>query len=183
MKIYTKTGDTGMTSLWGHGNPKRVPKDDLRVDIYGTIDEANAVIGVAVSLLQSDGGAAIPSMLNGIQNILFALGADLSNVSPNRQNRLADDAVLTLERWIDQLEEHLPALKQFILPGGDPAAASLHQARTVVRRAERRMVALVSEEESFAPHLKYLNRLSDFLFVAAREINRSKGLSDIKAEF
>ncbi|MCL4318562.1 MAG: cob(I)yrinic acid a,c-diamide adenosyltransferase [Firmicutes bacterium] len=182
MKIYTKTGDTGMTSLWGHGNPKRVPKDDLRVDIYGTIDEANAVIGVAVSLLQS-GGEVIPAMLNRIQNILFALGADLSNVSPNRQNHLADDAVLTLEGWIDQLEEHLPALKQFILPGGDPAAASLHQARTVVRRAERRMVALVSEEESFASHLKYLNRLSDFLFVAAREINRLKGLSDIKAEF
>lgn len=182
MKIYTKTGDTGVTSLWGHGNLKRVSKDDLRVDIYGTIDEANAVIGVAVSFLE-EGESAVPPMLKTIQNTLFALGADLSNVSPDRENRLSEDATSALEKWIDQLEDSLPALTQFILPGGCPAAALLHQARTVVRRAERRMVILVQADESFGPHLQYLNRLSDFLFVAARVANKTKGLPDIKAEF
>ncbi len=171
-----------MTSLWGHGDVKRVSKNDPRVDVYGTIDEANAVVGIALSFLKSE-DSSITGMLILIQNTLFALGADLSNVSPDRANRLPDDSVEVLEKWIDQLEEHLPPLRQFILPGGDPAAAILHQARTVVRRAERRMVALVNVDASFALHLKYLNRLSDFLFVAAREANRLKGVSDIKAEF
>ncbi|OLZ10565.1 cob(I)yrinic acid a,c-diamide adenosyltransferase [Sulfobacillus thermosulfidooxidans] len=182
MKIYTKTGDGGMTSLWGHGDIKRVPKDHLRVEAYGTIDEANALIGVARSFLEQD-AQTLDGMLNQIQNTLFALGADLSNVSPDRENRLEAVQIETIEHWIDDLEEHLVPLQQFILPGGHPSAAFLHQARTVVRRAERRLVPLVNADGSYALHLQYLNRLSDFLFVAARDANRAHHVRDIIAEF
>lgn len=182
MKIYTKTGDAGMTSLWGHGDVKRVPKDDPRVEIYGTIDEANAIVGIARSFLESQ-KTALCVMLDQIQNTLFSVGADLSNVSPDRQDRFHPVEIKTMEQWIDQLEEHLPALTQFILPSGHLSAAFLHQARTVVRRAERRLVPYVNVDGSYAEHLKYLNRLSDFLFVAAREANRLAGIEDTRAEF
>ncbi|AUW93298.1 cob(I)yrinic acid a,c-diamide adenosyltransferase [Sulfobacillus sp. hq2] len=180
MKIYTKTGDTGLTSLWGHGGMKRVPKDGVRVESYGAVDEANAAIGVARAYLAP---GRLDNMLRQIQNDLFGLGADLSNISPDRTDRLSDQAVEMLEQWIDLLDQGLPALRQFILPGGAPAAAFLQQARTIVRRAERRLVALIQEEPSYALQLKYLNRLSDFLFVAAREANQVAGVSDELAQF
>ncbi len=180
MKIYTKTGDTGMTSLWGHGGMKRVTKDSLRVESYGAVDEANAVIGVARAYLQPGG---LDAALLAVQNHLFAVGADLSNISPDRTDRLDSGAVDSLEQGIDAMEKDLPALRQFILPAGTPAAAFLQQARTVARRAERRLVALAQEDGSYGPQLKYLNRLSDFLFVAARAANRAAGVEDTDAQF
>jgi cob(I)alamin adenosyltransferase len=180
MKIYTKTGDTGMTSLWGHDGLKRVSKDSIRVESYGAVDEANAAIGAARTYL---GESLLDSTLLTVQNALFAVGADLSNISPDRVDRLEPLQLGFLEDAIDQLEESLTPLRQFILPTGSRASAFLQVARTVVRRAERRVVALVAEEPSYALQLKYLNRLSDFLFVAAREANRAAGTEDTAAKF
>lgn len=174
MKIYTRTGDKGETGLWGGS---RISKDAVRINAYGTVDECNAVLGIARTL-------AVPpdldAMLAHIQNQLFIVGADLAapaDQAPAIARVSADDAAV-LERWIDELESSLPPLKQFIIPGGSPAAAYLHLARTVCRRAERWTVALAREEPSVAPVVVYLNRLSDFLFVAARTANRRAGVED-----
>jgi cob(I)alamin adenosyltransferase len=167
-KIYTRGGDAGETSL---GDGKRVPKHDPRVAAYGTVDEANAVIGLA--RLHTSG---VPdAMLSRIQNDLFDLGADLCTPEEGRKGtgalRIIAAQVLRLEAEIDAMNERLEPLNSFILPGGTPAAAALHLARTVVRRAERLMTELADIEPVNAEAIKYANRLSDHLFVLARHVN------------
>ena len=179
-KIYTRTGDAGTTGL---GTGARVAKDDPRIAAYGTVDETNAVIGLVRQHLQP--GSDIDTMLVRIQNDLFDLGADLC--VPDRGEelkfeplRIVVGQVERLEREIDQLNGELSPLKSFILPGGSPASAYLHLARTVCRRAERLMVTLAASPDQPVSDaaLKYINRLSDFLFVAGRYVN-DKGRGDI----
>ena len=174
MKIYTKTGDDGTTGLFGGG---RVRKDDARVESYGTVDELNALIGVVRAL-----GLEEPTdeILGRVQVDLFALGAELATV-PGKEDRLpmerleAGDAE-RLERAIDAAEEGMPALANFILPGGSAQAAGLHHARTVCRRAERAVIALGGARGEL---VIYLNRLSDLLFVLARRENFDRGIGDV----
>lgn len=165
-RIYTRGGDQGRTSL---GDGTRVAKHALRVETYGTVDEANATLGLA--RLHTTGPA--DAMLARIQNDLFDLGADLCRPGDGSDGklRIAPVQVERLEQEIDAMNADLPELRSFILPGGTPAAAALHLARTVVRRAERHAVAL-AEQETISPEaVKYLNRLSDHLFVLARVVN------------
>lgn len=177
-KIYTRTGDRGTTAL---GTGKRVPKYALRIEAYGTVDEANAQIGVARHALRSE-DAAIAAMLTRVQNDLFDLGADLCAPEDASEQRLriSDAQVERLEQEIDALNTLLAPLRSFVLPGGTAAAAALHVARTVCRRAERLMVALAAQadEPVSGPALRYVNRLSDFLFVASRYVN-DRGKADI----
>jgi cob(I)alamin adenosyltransferase len=174
-RIYTRGGDRGETSL---GDGTRVAKHDLRVAAFGTIDEANAVIGLA--RLHADPGA--DAMLARIQNDLFDLGADLCRPGddPDEANalRIQPTQVERLENEIDGLNASLKPLDSFILPGGRPAAAYLHQARTVVRRAERLTTELASREPVNPAAIRYLNRLSDHLFVLGRFLN-DKGAADV----
>ena len=177
-RIYTKTGDDGTTAL---ASGERRKKNDPRIEAYGTVDEANSAIGVA--RLHTSG--TIDEMLAAIQNDLFDLGADLAAPFPPPGEKLAyerlgitEAQVLRLERDIDALNAELSALNSFVLPGGTHAAAYLHLARTIARRAERIAVSLAAREETNPPALKYLNRLSDFLFVAARYLN-DKGARDV----
>ncbi len=178
-RIYTRTGDDGTTAL---GTGERRPKYDLRIAAYGTIDELNACIGIA--RLSTAGEAALDAMLGRIQNDLFDLGADLCTPDQGKGNgpggaRLAvtEAQVTRLEQEIDALNAELEPLRSFVLPGGTPAAAHLHLARTVCRRGERLMVELAHRpgEAVSAVALKYVNRLSDFLFVASRFLNRQGG--------
>jgi cob(I)alamin adenosyltransferase len=179
-KIYTRTGDDGTTAL---GSGRRVAKYDLRVEAYGTLDETNAAIGLARLHTASD-APALDTMLARIQNDLFDLGADLCHPAESKDGRerlqVTDAQVARLEQEIDSLNRELEPLRSFVLPGGSPAASFLHLARTVSRRAERLMVALDARqgETVGAPALRYINRLSDFLFVAARYAN-DKGQSDV----
>ena len=169
-RIYTRGGDKGETSL---GDGRRVPKHDLRVAAYGTVDEVNAVVGL--SRLHTRGDAEADAMLGRIQNDLFDLGADLC--TPEEENpkhpplRVTESQVDRLEREIDAMNASLEPLRSFVLPGGTPAAAYLHLARTVARRAERLVTELAGAEPVGAPALKYLNRLSDHLFVLSRWVN------------
>ncbi|MBP2550208.1 cob(I)alamin adenosyltransferase [Neorhizobium galegae] len=179
-KIYTRTGDDGTTALVT--GPRRL-KHDLRVECYGTIDETNSVIGVA--RLHTQGMSVLDQMLFRIQNDLFDLGADLATPDTGEKVeweplRIVQSQVDRLESEIDTLNAELDPLTSFVLPGGSPAAAHLHVARTVSRRAERLMVDLSKMEGEVvgAPALKYVNRLSDFLFVAARHANEC-GRADI----
>lgn len=178
MKIYTRTGDTGQTSLFDNS---RVSKADARVDAYGEIDELNACLGVALAI-GVDGDIA--RALESIQKDLFALGARLADPSSRIAGRVTKAAVTTadverLEHTIDGLEAELPALRRFILPGGALAGALLHQARTVCRRAERRVIGLGANEVE--PILiVYLNRLSDLLFVMARTVNHRAGVPEVE---
>lgn len=178
-RIYTRTGDAGTTRL-ATGQP--VSKSDLRVEAYGAVDEANACVGLARTHLATD--PAFDAMLARIQNELFDLGADLSTPpAPDEADgsrlRILDSQVARLESEIDALNDQLPGLTSFILPAGAPAAAALHLARTVCRRAEREAVRLVEAGEPVsAPAMRYLNRLSDFLFVAARWAN-GRGKSEV----
>ncbi|RFB89443.1 ATP:cob(I)alamin adenosyltransferase [Rhizobium leguminosarum bv. trifolii] len=179
-KIYTKTGDDGTTGLVA--GPRRT-KDDLRVEAYGTIDEANSAIGLA--RLHTAGLPELDAMLMSIQNDLFDLGADLATPDTGEPPayeplRIVEAQVARVERDIDQLNAGLEPLKSFILPGGSPAAAQLHLARTIARRAERLMVALARTDGEIVsePARKYVNRLSDFLFVAARHAN-DRGRADV----
>lgn len=171
VKIYTKTGDAGETGLVGGA---RVSKADPRVDAYGAVDEANACLGVVrAAVVPKD----IDAMLDRIQRDLFALGAQLADGRPEPKAyegkaRLGDADIERIEKWIDQLESELPPLRHFVLAGGSPAGAALHLARTVCRRAERRMVTLPSVN---AAQLAYVNRLSDLLFVLARAVNHRAG--------
>lgn len=182
-KIYTRTGDKGATAL---GTGERRPKNDLRIEAYGAIDEANSAIGLARVATATDPDCArVDAMLLCVQNDLFDLGADLcvpeSDAKPDREPlRIVQSQVDRLERKIDELNADLAPLLSFVLPGGSAAAAALHLARTITRRAERVLVALTNEpgETVGEPALKYVNRLSDFLFVAARHVN-GKGESDI----
>ena len=180
-RIYTRGGDGGETSL---GSGARVAKHDLRVAAYGTVDETNAVIGLA--RLHTGDDTETDAMLSRIQNDLFDLGADLCTPEGDaRAARKAEGAlrivpaqVERLEREIDTLNEELEPLKSFILPGGTPAAAHLHMARTVARRAERLMTELAGREPVNADALRYINRLSDHLFVLGRHLN-DRGRADI----
>lgn len=173
-KIYTRTGDAGMTGL---GTGERRRKDDLRIEAYGTIDEANSCIGLARAFLSDlPAGVGVAENLVAVQNDLFDLGADLCVPETEGEKdclRIRQSQVEWLERQIDSLNADLPALRSFVLPGGSQAAAALHVARSVVRRAERLMVALSAApgEKLGEPARKYVNRLSDYLFVAARYIN------------
>jgi cob(I)alamin adenosyltransferase len=179
-RIYTRGGDKGKTSL---GDGSRVPKHALRVAAYGTVDEANAAIGMA--RLDTGADQRVDAMLARIQNDLFDLGADLCSPDKGKGpggERLAivDAQVARLEQEIDALNGELTPLRSFVLPGGTPAAAALHVARTVCRRAERMIVELSRRpgESVSAAVLKYVNRLSDFLFVASRYVN-DKGARDV----
>lgn len=177
-RIYTRVGDDGMTGL---ANGQRRPKHDLRIEAYGTVDETNACLGLA----RLHTGGEFDGMLGRIQNDLFDLGADLATPvgeehRPGEALRIVDVQVERLEHEMDGLNAELSSLTSFVLPGGTPAAAALHLARTVCRRAERLVVALSqrSEEKVSPAAIKYLNRLSDFLFVAARHAN-DRGARDV----
>ncbi len=174
MKIYTKTGDDGNTGLQGNF---RISKSHPRIISYGTVDEANAALGIVLAnSLDND----IIKILTEIQNDLFLVGADLSNPNLNdMKNRMSLDKIEKLEQYIDQFESELPPLTNFILPGGDTAAVQLHYVRTVVRRAETLVVQLSEKDEINANCIKYLNRLSDLFFVMGRLINKRKKNSDI----
>jgi len=178
-KIYTRTGDDGTTAL---GSGRRVAKYDLRVECYGTLDETNAAIGLARLYTRSD--QALDAMLARIQNDLFDLGAELCYPDESKDARgrlsVSDAQVERLESEIDALNRELQPLRSFVLPGGTQAASFLHLARTISRRAERLMVALAARpnEPVGGSALRYINRLSDFLFVAARYAN-DKGQSDV----
>lgn len=169
-KIYTRTGDDGMTSL---GDASRRPKDDVRVASYGDVDELNAILGI---LTAQHPDLPERDLLLAISNDLFDVGADLCvpltpSEAPNARLRVTQNQIDTLEAAIDRLNEPLPALKSFVLPGGTPAAAWCHLARTVCRRAERSVVSLAQSEPVNPLVLAYLNRLSDLLFVLGRWIN------------
>jgi len=176
-KIYTRGGDAGETSL---GSGARVAKHDLRVAAYGTVDEANAAIGLA--RLHTAGDAATDAMLARIQNDLFDLGADLCTPEGEARGdgalRIVEAQVERLEAEIDALNADLAPLSSFVLPGGTPAAAHLHLARTVVRRAERLMTELKTREAVGDAALRYVNRLSDHLFVLSRHVN-DRGTADV----
>lgn len=180
-RIYTRTGDDGTTAL---GTGERVRKDNLRVAAYGTVDETNAVIGMARVHLGA-GAPGVDAKLQRIQNDLFDLGADLcvpdrGQKLPYQPLRLTADQVTRLEQEIDEMNSELKPLRSFILPGGTPAAAALHLARTVCRRAERLVVELAAQgdEPVGDAAIQFINRLSDFLFVAARYVN-DRGKSDV----
>jgi cob(I)alamin adenosyltransferase len=171
-RIYTRTGDAGTTRL---ATGATVSKTDRRVEAYGAVDETNACLGMARVHLTQD--AELDAMLARIQNELFDLGADLAtpakaDEAEGSKLRILDSQVARLEGEIDSLNDRLPALQSFILPGGTPGAAALHLGRTVCRRAERKAVRLIESGEPVSgPAMRYLNRLSDFLFVAARWAN------------
>ena len=176
MKIYTKTGDAGETSLFGNA---RVSKADPRVDAYGEVDEVNACLGAALAVGVGDDIAAV---LATVQKDLFAVGARLADPSSRIAARVTKAAVTAeqielLEKTIDRLETELAPLRRFILPGGSPAGALLHLARTVCRRAERRVVALGADAVEPGVII-YLNRLSDLLFVMARAVNHRAGIPE-----
>ena len=177
MKIYTRTGDKGDTGLFGG---VRVPKDDERVEAYGTVDETNAAIGVALSHCQVP---LVQRVLGEVQNDLFSLGAELAAASGQEARLgiqlLTDADVLRLEQAIDEAELPLPPLKNFILPGGPPDVAALHLARTVARRAERRVLRLSRRESLRGTPLVDLNRLADLLFVLARRAQHENGGHDV----
>ncbi|HJK95298.1 MAG TPA: cob(I)yrinic acid a,c-diamide adenosyltransferase [Polyangiaceae bacterium LLY-WYZ-15_(1-7)] len=177
MKIYTKTGDEGRTGLFGG---ERVSKTSARVWAYGEVDELNSALGLVRSQLDSD---ELDTLLSAIQCELFDIGAELAS-TPGRREKgsmplIDEPAVTRLEEAIDRHQESLPPLETFILPGGTPAAAHLHLARTVCRRAERRVVALTTEDAVRPILLRYLNRLSDLLFVLARVANDQAGVKDV----
>ena len=179
-KIYTRSGDAGTTAL---GTGERVSKHSARIAAYGTVDETNAFIGVARIHLAAD--PKLDAMLSRIQNDLFDLGADLcaperEGAAPQQRLRVSDAQTKRLEDEIDAMNAELTPLRSFVLPGGTPAAAALHVARTVCRRAERAMVELtaIPGEQISAPAMKYINRLSDLLFVASRYVN-DRGAKDV----
>ncbi len=174
MKIYTKTGDDGTTGLQGN---YRVSKSNPRIIAYGTIDEANAGLGIVLSYkLDKD----IAMLLNLIQNELFVVGADLSNPNlENQKNRVTLDMIDNLEKNIDEYEKELPPLTNFILPGGNIVASQLHHVRTVIRRAETCLVLLSEQEKINNNCIKYVNRLSDLFFVLGRILNKRSGQKDI----
>ena len=174
-RIYTKTGDKGETGLVG-GN--RVSKDSIRVDAYGSVDELNSVLGLARSFLVDND---LDSLLQELQNDLFTAGADLATVKNDKnRSRITNERVLELERSIDKYQEELPPLKAFVLPGGGNAGASLHLARAVARRAERRIVKLGKSEKINDQLIPYINRLSDLLFVLARVANHRQKSVEIQ---
>ncbi len=175
-KIYTKTGDAGTTAL---GGGQRVPKDARRVQVYGTVDELNSLIGVALAHGLCD---RLQTFLPQVQNELFDLGSDLCFLEADKQKyklpQIEDRHVQKLEALIDEINDVVGTLQNFILPGGAPGSAHLHVARTVCRRAEREATTLAREEGVGANVLVYLNRLSDALFVMARFENHERGVAE-----
>jgi cob(I)alamin adenosyltransferase len=179
-KIYTRTGDAGETGLFGG---PRVPKDDARLEAYGTVDELNSVLGVCAAALEHDD---LRGWLTTIQSALFDVGGELA--TPDIEQRIAkdqpvgprvtDEDVAGLESWIDHLDGEIEPLQRFILPGGALASAHLHHARTVCRRAERRVITLGRTAEVAGPIVRYLNRLSDLLFAMARAVNARAGVEE-----
>jgi cob(I)alamin adenosyltransferase len=170
-KIYTRTGDDGTTGL---GDGSRIAKDSIRVDAYGTVDEANSAIGMVLTSSSVPNG--IRDTLTEVQHDLFELGGELCIPG---HSAITDAAVSRLEAELDALNKDLPALKEFILPGGGPAAAACHLARTIVRRAERVTTSLAAAESVRPEVLKYLNRLSDLLFVVARVLARAESGQEV----
>ena len=176
MKIYTKTGDKGDTRLF---DGTKVRKNDPRVDAYGEVDELNATLGAAAAFLED---AELKALLYDVQRDLFSIGAELADPrhkGSKEKSKLNPARVSVLEQSIDRFETELPPLRQFILAGGGSAGAMLHVARTVCRRAERRVVALAETVEIDPLTIEYLNRLSDFLFVMARLVNQRHGQQEI----
>ena len=179
-KVYTRTGDKGQTRLVGG---QRVPKDDARIEAYGTVDELNSVLGIVrVELARSPAGddarTWLDARLADVQHDLFNVGSDLATRSADRwegMRLVADADVLRLETEIDRMNEILPPLEDFILPGGGPVGAFLHQGRTVCRRAERRAITLTGVEDANPDVIRFLNRLSDWLFVAGRWVGKTMG--------
>ena len=175
MKIYTRTGDDGTTGLLGK---VRVPKHDARVEAYGSVDELNAVLGVAHA---QDVAELFGELLPRLHASLFEIGAELATTDEKMSEKLArvgDAEIAALEREIDRLEDELTPLTRFVLPGGTPLAAALHHARTVCRRAERRVTALAARENVSPAIVRWLNRLADLLFVMARVANARAGVPD-----
>lgn len=175
-RIYTRTGDQGETGLVGGF---RVPKDSLRVEAYGNVDELNSILGMARAFLKDKD---LDSMLGGLQDDLFVAGADLASSRDGQRDvpKITQDKIDEMEKEIDKLEEELPRLKAFIHPGGGPAGAILHFSRTVARRAERRIITLGKAEKVSDLMIPYFNRLSDFLFVLARTANHREGKNEVQ---
>lgn len=177
MKIYTRTGDKGQTSVIGG----RLDKDDIRVESYGTVDEVNSYIGLAVTELDATIFADVLADFEKIQHELFDCGGDLATISEKAPKKLTNEAITYLEERIDAFIVEAPELERFILPGGAKAAATIHIARTVTRRAERLVVSLIKSGAAVSPlSLQYLNRLSDYLFAVARVINFRLGVRDVE---
>ena len=177
MRIYTRTGDKGQTSIIGG----RVDKDDVRVEAYGTVDEVNCFVGQAVTQLEPELFQDIRDDLEKIQHELFDCGGDLANVTKKREPKLTNEAIAYLESRIDVFIEEAPELERFILPGGSSGAATLHIARTVTRRAERLVVKLMKQDSGLSElPLQFLNRLSDYFFAVARVVNFRLGVKDVE---
>lgn len=176
-KVYTKAGDGGQTSLVGGA---RVSKSSLRVDAYGDVDELSSLVGLARTMPQDE---EVDAVLGTIQNDLFTLGADLASPSEIEVPRIEDSFIAKLEELADRFLSELAPLEEFILPGGSQAGATLHLARTVARRAERRAVALSETERVNPQTIVYLNRLSDLLFILARAVNRRAGVPEKMTDF
>lgn len=186
MKIYTRRGDEGETGLLGG---VRVPKSDARVDAYGTVDELNATVGLALALDREGRGVLDAARLKRLQDDLFAVGARLAAADPERAREkglvpdFPPERIDDLEAWIDEMDAELPELDAFVLPGGSVTAAQLHAARTVCRRAERAVVRLAEEDTGLLDVvLPYLNRLSDLLFTLARSANERAGVEETEWE-
>lgn len=176
MKIYTRTGDKGQTAVIGG----RVPKDDARIEAYGTLDELNAYVGQAISSMTDDSLTELRDDLLQIQHELFDCGADLAYAQPGKQPyKVTAEMVDRLEQWIDRYEAETPPLTKFILPGGAMASSLLHVCRTVCRRGERRVVTLAGLSEVNEEVVRYLNRLSDYFFTAARLANVRLNVQDV----
>ncbi len=175
MKIYTRTGDKGTTSLF---SGQRVPKNNPFIEALGTVDEGNSALGLVLSFLPKETHLApLREQLEIIQHALFDVGAALATPRSCHQSQKLDKtrfdhaAIESLEKWMDEMDAHLPPLKRFILPGGHPAGATLHLARSIMRRAERLVIPLYEQQDVTEAVLVYLNRLSDYLFVASRFVN------------
>lgn len=175
MKIYTRTGDKGTTSLF---SGERVSKDNLFIEAVGTVDEGNSAIGLALSFLPKDDQfSTTRAQIEIIQHALFDVGAALATPRTCQQDqklkktRFDNEAIELLEKWIDLMDEQLPILKTFILPGGHPAGAALHLARSIIRKAERVIIPLYEQADVTQTVLVYLNRLSDYLFIVSRFVN------------
>ncbi|HHZ81573.1 MAG TPA: cob(I)yrinic acid a,c-diamide adenosyltransferase [Flavobacteriales bacterium] len=176
MRIYTRTGDDGTTGLFGGA---RVKKDDLRIEAYGTVDELNAFLG---KLIEHEALAPHLDFFRDIQSQLFTLGSHLATIDPEMKAKLPpfdSNAVTAFEKWMDQVDENVPALKNFLLPGGHPSVADAHVARAVCRRAERRCVSLAQVADIDSELIIYLNRLSDLLFTTARHLSNVTGTEEI----